>query len=126
LSTQMRNKMRKQQPGTFRKGHKKLGGSKKGAPNRFNRDLLQVIVQTAEQVGSDGNGKDGIEDYLKMLAGEKESHFVSLLRQAVQKQVPAAEPENEVIYSTEQDYRQALLDRGVHPTPVAATSARLK
>jgi hypothetical protein len=34
----------------------------------------------------------------------------------VQKQAPATEPENDVLYATEQDYRQALLDRGVHPT----------
>jgi hypothetical protein len=41
---------------------------------------------------------------------------VASLRQAVQKQVPQTEPENEVVFSTEQDFRQALLDRGVHPT----------
>ena len=108
--------MRTQQPGTFKKGHKKLGGRKKGTPNRFNRDLLQAIPQAADQFGSDGKGKDGIDGYFQRLAGEKEGYFVSLLRQAVQKQVPTTEPENEVVYSTEQDFRQALLDRGVHPT----------
>jgi hypothetical protein len=110
------NHMRKQRPGTFKKGHKKLGGRMKGTPNRFNRDLLQAIVQAAEQVGSDGKGKDGVDGYLQMLAGKKAAYFVGLLRQAVQKQVPTTEPENEVVYSTEQDFRQALLDRGVHPT----------
>jgi hypothetical protein len=30
--------------------------------------------------------------------------------------VATAEPENEVVYSTEQDFRQALLDGGAHPT----------
>ncbi|MFY9768607.1 MAG: hypothetical protein WBG18_12215 [Xanthobacteraceae bacterium] len=108
--------MRTQQPGTFKKGHKKLGGRQKGTPNRFNRDLLQAIVQAADQVGSDGKGKGGVDGYLQMLAGKKEGYFVGLFRQAVQKQVTATEPENEVVYSTEQDFRQALLDRGVHPT----------
>jgi hypothetical protein len=108
--------MRRQRLGTFKKGHKKLGGRKKGTPNRFNRDLLQATVQAAEQVGADGKGKGGVDGYLQRLAGKKEGYFVSLLRQAVQKQVPTAEPENEVMYATEQDYRQALLDRGVHPT----------
>ena len=103
-------------PGTFKKGHKKLGGRNKGTPNRVNRDLIQAIVQAAEQVGSDGKGKNGVDGYLQMLAGKKAAYFVGLLRQAVQKQVPATEPENEVVYSTEQDFRQALLDRGVHPT----------
>jgi hypothetical protein len=106
--------MRKQLPGT--KGHKKLGGRKKGVHNRINRDLIDRIVRAAGQIGSDGKGKDGVDGWLQMLAGKKTAYFVGLFRQAVQKQVPAAEPENEVIYSTEQDYRQALLDRGMHPT----------
>jgi hypothetical protein len=108
--------MDKQRPGTFKKGHKKLGGRKKGTPNRFNMDLIQAIVQAAEQVGSDGKGNGGVDGYLQMLAGQKAGYFVGLLRQAVQKQVPATEPESEIVYATEQDYRQALLDRGVHPT----------
>jgi hypothetical protein len=108
--------MRTQQSGTFKKGHKKLGGRQKGTPNRVNSNLIERIVQAAEQVGSDGKGKNGIDGYFQRLAGKKEGYFVSLLRQAVQKQVPTTEPENEVVYSTEQDFRQALLDRGVHPT----------
>jgi len=108
--------MRTQQSGTFKKGHKKLGGRQKGTPNRINSNLMERIVQAAEQVGSDGKGKNGVDGYLQMLAGKKVAYFVALLRQAVQKQVPAAEPENEIVYATEQDFRQALLDRGVHPT----------
>ena len=108
--------MHKQRPGTFKKGHKKLGGRKKGTPNRVNQDLVDRIVNAAGQVGSDGKGKDGVDGWLQTLAGKKTGYFVGLFRQAVQKQVPTTEPENEVVYSTEQDYRQALLDRGVHPT----------
>jgi hypothetical protein len=108
--------MRKQRPGTFKKGHKKLGGRKKGTPNRVNQDLVDRIVNAAGQVGSDGKGKDGVDGWLQTLAGKKTGYFVGLFRQAVQKQVPATEPEKEVVYTTEQDYRQALLDRGVHPT----------
>ena len=51
-----------------------------------------------------------------MLAGDNVPQFVGLLRQAVQKQGPPTEPENQVVYSTEQEYRQALLDSGVPPT----------
>jgi hypothetical protein len=108
--------MRTQQPGTFKKGHKKLGGRQIGTPNRVNSNLIERIVQAAEQVGSDGKGKNGVDGYLQMLAGKKAAYFVGLLRQAVQKQMPAAEPENAVVYATEQDFRQALLDFGVHPT----------
>jgi hypothetical protein len=108
--------MRTQRPGNFRKGHKKLGGRRKGTPNRVSSNLTERIVQATEKVGSDGKGKDGIDGYFQRLADRKEGYFVSLLRPAVQKQMPAAEPENEAVYPTEQDFRQALLDRGVHPT----------
>jgi hypothetical protein len=108
--------MREQRPGTFKKGHKKLGGRKTGTPNRVNQDLVDSIVNAAGQVGSDGKGKDGVDGWLQTLAGKKTGYFVGLFRQAVQKRVPATEPEKEVVYSTEQEYRQALLDRGVHPT----------
>lgn len=102
--------------GTFKKGHQKLGGRQKGTPNRYNRDMMERILRAAEQVGSDGKGKAGVDGYLEMLAGKKVGYFVGLLRQAVQRQVPATEPENEIVYATEQDFRQALLDRGLHPT----------
>jgi hypothetical protein len=108
--------MRTQRRGTFRQGHQKLGGRQKGTPNRISSNLIERIMQAAGQVGSDGKGKDGIDGYFQRLAGKNEGYFVSLLRQAVQKQMPAAEPETEVVYATEQDYRQALLDGGAHPT----------
>jgi hypothetical protein len=108
--------MHKQRTGTFKKGHPKLGGRKKGTPNRVNQDLIDRIVHAAGQAGSDGKGKDGVDGWLQALADKNTGYFVSLFRQAVQKQVAATEPENEVVYSTEQDYRQELLDRGVHPT----------
>jgi hypothetical protein len=109
--------MPKQRLGTFAKGHKKLGGRTKGTPNRVNQDLLQAIVQAAEQVGSDGKGKGGVEGYMQRLADKKTGHFIPLLRQAVQKQVPAAQqPDNAVVYGGEQEFRQALVDRGVHAT----------
>jgi hypothetical protein len=74
----------------FKKGHKKLGGRQKGTPNLVNKDLIQAVVQAAGQVGSDGKGKGGVDGYLQMLAGKKAAYFVGLLRQAVQKQVPAS------------------------------------
>jgi len=108
--------MRKQRSGTFKKGHKKLGGRKKGTPNRVDRNLVEAILKAPDRVGSDGKGKDGIDGYFQRLAGKKEGYYVSLLRPAVQKQLTATEPEDEVVYATEQEFRQALLDGGVHPT----------
>jgi hypothetical protein len=108
--------MRKHPAGTFKKGHQKLGGRKKGTPNRINQNLIHRIVQAAGEVGSDGKGKNGIDGWLQILARKKTGYFVGLFRQAVQKQIPATEPENEIIYSSEQDFRQALIDRCLHST----------
>jgi hypothetical protein len=112
---------KQQRLGTFTKGHKKRGGRKKGTPNRVNKDLLQAIVQAAEQVGSDGKGKGGVAGYMHRLADEKTGHFIPLLRQAVQKQAPAAkQPATAVVYRSEDEFRRALVERGVHSTLLPA------
>jgi hypothetical protein len=48
----------------FQKGHKKLGGRKKGVPNKNSLLLDKVVIAAATQVGSDGKGKDGVVGYL--------------------------------------------------------------
>jgi hypothetical protein len=79
------------------------------------------MVQAAEQVGSDGKGKGGVEGYMHRLADEKTGHFIPLLRQAVQKQAPAAkQPDTAVVYRSEDEFRQALVERGVHSTLLPA------
>jgi hypothetical protein len=107
--------MRKQRPGTFKKGHKKLGGRKTGTKNKKPRRLAEAILGASDQVGADGKGKDGLLGYLRTLAKEDPKGFISLLRPLIPSNMKS-DFENEIVYSTEQDYRQALLDRGVHPT----------
>ena len=51
----------------FQKGHKKLGGRKKGVPNKNSRMLEPNISAAAEQLGSDGQGTDGLTGYLMSL-----------------------------------------------------------
>jgi len=45
----------------FQKGHKKLGGRKKGVPNKNSRRLEAAFI---EQLGSDGQGTGGVSGYL--------------------------------------------------------------
>jgi hypothetical protein len=54
-----------ERPGSFKSGHAKLGGRKKGTPNAISADYNKVVLEAAYRVGSDGNGKDGITGYLK-------------------------------------------------------------
>jgi len=46
----------------FQKGHKKLGGRKKGVPNK--NSLEAAFIAAAEQLGSDGQGTGGVSGYL--------------------------------------------------------------
>jgi hypothetical protein len=48
----------------FQKGHKKLGGRKKGVPNKNSRRLEAAFIAAAEQLGSDGQGTGGVIGYL--------------------------------------------------------------
>ena len=48
----------------FQKGHKKLGGRKKGVPNKNSRRLEAASIAAAEQLGSDDQGTGGVTGYL--------------------------------------------------------------
>jgi hypothetical protein len=56
-----------QRPGSFKPGHKKLGGRKKGTPNALSADYVSAVLEAAYRVGRDGNGKDGFVGYLRWL-----------------------------------------------------------
>lgn len=56
-----------ERPGSFKPGHAKLGGRKKGTPNAMSVDYVRAILEAAQRVGSDGMGKDGIVGYFKWL-----------------------------------------------------------
>jgi len=57
-----------QRPGSFKKGHEKRGGRKRGTPNAFSTDYRKAILEAAHRVGNDGNGKDGVVGYFIWLA----------------------------------------------------------
>jgi hypothetical protein len=56
--------------GSFKPGHEKQGGRKRGTPNAFSADYKESIFEAAFRVGRDGNGKDGILGYFLWL-GER-------------------------------------------------------
>ncbi len=53
----------------FKKGHKKLGGRKKGVCNKKSQSFSHLFMAAAEQLGSDGKGEGGAVGF-----------FMSLLR----------------------------------------------
>jgi len=56
-----------ERPGTFKPGHKKLGGRKKGTPNALSADYKKAIMTAAYFVGRDGMGAEGLVGYCKRL-----------------------------------------------------------
>lgn len=49
--------------GTFKTGHAKRGGRKAGTPNATSPNLQMALLAAAADIGSDGNGTDGLEGY---------------------------------------------------------------
>ena len=73
----------------FEKGHKKLGGRKRGVPNKFPRAVIDVILAAAEDVGFNGRGDDGLIGYLRWLANRQPVAFAGLLGRVLPLQKPA-------------------------------------
>lgn len=74
----------------YKKGHKKVGGRKKGVPNLLTREMREAIVNAAIRLGADGKGKDGLEGYMMMLGSEEKKTFGMLLRAVLPMQVNAS------------------------------------
>ena len=68
-----------QRPGSFKKGHKKLGGRQRGTPNAFSADYKKAIIEAAHRVGQDANGKLGVVGYLRWVARRHPRIFCRLL-----------------------------------------------
>jgi hypothetical protein len=60
--------------GSFKKGHKKRGGRKRGTPNLISADHKKALVEAAYRVGYDGNGKNGCVGYF-VWVGETDPTF---------------------------------------------------
>jgi hypothetical protein len=61
--------------GTFRKGHKKRGGRKKGTPNAANKAMQDALIKAAATASGDG---DPVE-YFKHLALKHPKAYCRLL-----------------------------------------------
>jgi hypothetical protein len=74
-----RERLDSQRRGTFKPGHEKRGGRKRGTRNAFSADYKRAIVEAAYRIGSDGNGKDGLIGYFEWLAEYHAPAFVGIL-----------------------------------------------
>jgi len=82
-----------QRPGSFQVGHKKLGGRKHGTPNKRTREYREALIEVANQIGSDGKGKEGLVGYLTVIALYHPAVFVRMLVGAMIRSGGASEPD---------------------------------
>ena len=66
-------------PGSFKAGHEKRGGRKRGTPNIFSHDYKMAILEAAYRIGQDGNGKNGVAGYFLWLGGRHPGSFYTVL-----------------------------------------------
>ena len=68
-----------ERPGTFKPGHKKVGGRKKGTPNALSADYKNAIIAAAYFAGRDGMGAGGLIGYCQRLLIEAPDVALMLL-----------------------------------------------
>ena len=88
------------------------GGRKKGVPNKLTTILKDALLLAAEQVGEDGEGKDGIVGYLRNIARTQPKTFAALLGRLLPYQTNESPPE-EVKYRSVEEVKEELRRRGI-------------
>jgi hypothetical protein len=92
-----RARLENKRPGSFKKGHAKRGGRKKGTSNVISAEYRKAILEAAYRIGYDGNGKGGVIGYFTWFAERHEfifwtELFVSLLQYEIAVGPPPEEP----------------------------------
>lgn len=62
-------------------------GRKPGVPNKTTAALKDAVLLAAEEIGVDGEGKDGLKGYLKMLAMTEPKAYAGLLGKIIPLQI---------------------------------------
>jgi len=79
-------------------------------PNRTTRALKEAILAAAGEVGEDGEGKGGLQGYLKRIAVQHPKEFVSLLGRVLPLQM-VTEPEEPREHRSAEEIRAELRRR---------------
>jgi hypothetical protein len=96
----------------FAKGHVKRAGRKKGTPNKLTREVKDAIVGAAEELGSDGKGKGGLQGYMKFLVREEPKTFGMLIRAVIPTQINATVRPPRV-YRSADEIKAEMTARGI-------------
>jgi hypothetical protein len=104
-----------QRPGSFKPGHKKLGGRKKGTPNRISAEHKRAVMAVADRVGMDGMGDGGLVGYLCYLARQYPGAFCKALCRIMDLQEASPKRFSHTAYQLDADFRQPILTDNHEP-----------
>jgi hypothetical protein len=103
---------------SFKKGRKKTGGRKAGTPNKTTWVLREAVLTAAEAAGNEVGG-DGVVGFLKRVALNHPTSYLSLLARSMTQQLEPEqtsppEEDNRVLHTME-EVREYLRQLGVPP-----------
>ena len=78
---------RPRKPGTFTPGNTLSRGRMKGSVNRITKDLKLGLLDAAESLGEDGNGKNGLTGYLRFVGANHPKAFCHMLGKVLPLQI---------------------------------------
>lgn len=78
-------------------GGKRTGaGRKKGSSNAINKLIKDAVVEAAEIVGQDGEGKDGLVGYLVARASDQPQAFMGMMSRVIPTQIEGGGDNGEI------------------------------
>ena len=101
-----------QRPGSFKPGHKKVGGRKKGTPNRISADYKQAVMAVADRIGMDGTGEGGLVGYTCYLAQQYPGAYCKLLSRIIDIEEVYPERSSRTADQLDADLRQSIRTDG--------------
>jgi hypothetical protein len=75
--------------GRFANGHKKLGGRKRGTPNRFTADIQAALIEAVNRFGADGKGHEGMVGFLMRACKLEPAKVLGMLQSAMPRTINA-------------------------------------
>lgn len=86
-------------------------GRKKGVPNKTTALLKDAIIMAAEAEGEDGEGKEGLIGYCRMLARKERKAFATLMGRVLPTQVEGSLDLNHGLTKEQRDAAVAAANR---------------
>ena len=87
------------------------GSRRKGAQKQVPKDFMEAIISAAEQSGEDKRGRGGLVGYFCRIARTQPKVMAALLARIPPDEIIGKEEER--VYKTEEEVREALRERGL-------------